>query len=418
LILLAACGSKPAASVQASATDGSDAHPIEVTTAAALARQVAVYIPATGSFVPRETSDIAPFTSGRVTETPVNAGAFVHKGDVLARLDDRDARLKLDQMQASADQMEASVRQAQAKIGLNQGAAFDATSVPEVQASRASYESAQAQAKLAEADSKRYASLVATGDVSQSNYEQKKTQADTAIAQANAARRQYEGALNAARQNYQGVELAQSSSGAARAQVAQAKKAVDDTVIRSPLSGYVTARPIAVGEYVTTSSKIATIVVADPIKLELQIPEADAARLSLGMTVSARVVAYGDRAFSGKVTALNPAVDASSRALTVEASFDNPNLTLRPGMFATARLLLPQTENAVLAPRAAVLTDANTNSSQAFAVENGRVRVRVVRIGEPEDGMVRILSGVSAGETLASSRLEQLYDGAAVRARH
>ena len=414
-VVLAACG-RSSAPVEAKATDGSDARPIEITTVVAISRQVSAYIPATGSFAALETSDVAPLTSGRVIETPVSAGAYVRKGEVLARLDDRDARLKLDQAQAAADQMEASLRQAQAKIGLNRGAEFNADVVPEVMAARASFESAQAQAKLAEADAKRYANLVHTGDVSQSNYEQKKTQAETAAAQANAARRQYDAAVNAARQNYQGVELAQSSLEGARAQLAQSRKALDDTVVHSPLSGYVTARPIAVGEYVTTASKIATIVVADPIKLELQIPEAETGRVKAGMAVSAQVAAYGGRTFSGAVTALNPAVDPNSRALTVEARFDNPDLTLRPGMFATARLLLPKTEEAILAPRAAVLTNPDTNSSQAFVVENGRARARVVRLGDAEDSMLRILSGVAAGETLASSRLGQLYDGAAVRA--
>jgi len=84
-------------------------------------------------------------------------------------------------------------------------------------------------------------------------------------------------------------------------------------------------------------------------------------------------------------------------------------------MFATARVLLPGTEKAVLVPRTAVLADPNADSAQAFVIEDGKARVRVVRIGEPENGLVRIASGLAGGEVVVASRLEQLYDGAAVR---
>jgi multidrug efflux pump subunit AcrA (membrane-fusion protein) len=86
-------------------------------------------------------------------------------------------------------------------------------------------------------------------------------------------------------------------------------------------------------------------------------------------------------------------------------------------MFSAARILLPETEEAILVPPAAVLSDPNTDSAQTFVIEDGRARVRVVRVGEREDGMVRLLSGVSEGETVATSNLDLLYDGLAVNKR-
>lgn len=410
LALLAGCSNTT--DQQAAADDAAEL--ILVATAKAEARDVDTYVEATGSFVADEGSDVAPLSPGRVVATPVDIGSFVEKGQIIARLDDSEAQLRLSSARASAAQAEAAVRQAEARIGLYGGASFDPAVVPEVQASRADYESAQAEVRLAAADARRYANLVKTGDVSQSAYETASTKEETAKAREDAARRQYEGAVNAARQNYGGVESANASLQAAKAQLGIAEKAVQDTIIRAPIAGYVSARPIAVGEYVGNTATIATILRAHPIKLELQVPESDAGGLHVGMPVTARVSAFDGRDFEGRISAVNPAVDANSRALTIEAKFDNPNLELKPGMFSTAHVLLPERERAVLVPRAAILADPNTNSSQAFVIEEGRAAVRVVRIGEPVDGMVRILSGVSAGENVAVTNLEQLYDGLAV----
>src|SRR5262249_22278425 len=156
-----------------------------------------------------------------------------------------DAKLRLDQALAAQQQAEASVRQAQSKIGLGQSQNFDANQVPEVLASRAAYESAAAQAKLAEADAQRYANLINSGDVSRSAYEKAKAAEETAQAQSNAARQTYEATLNNARQNYQGVATMEASLSGSRAQVALARKAVSDVEIKAPFSGYVSARPVA-----------------------------------------------------------------------------------------------------------------------------------------------------------------------------
>lgn len=91
------------------------------------------------------------------------------------------------------------------------------------------------------------------------------------------------------------------------------------------------------GEYVTPSAKIATIVKTNPLKVNLQLPEAEAARVRVGLPVTLSVAAFPNREFAGQVTALNPAVDQTSRALTVEAQVDNAANQLHPGMFVTAR---------------------------------------------------------------------------------
>jgi len=339
----------------------------------------------------------------------------VQQGQIIAKFDDRDAQLRLDQAIAAEQQAEAALRQAQSRIGLGVGQTFDPSSVPEVLSAKAAYESAQAQAKQAEADATRYENLIKTGDVSRTAFEKARTQADTAQAQANASRQQYEAMLNSARQNYQGVMTAQASLSGIKVQVEQAKKAVDDTVIRAPFSGYVSARPIAVGQYVALANKIATIVRITPIKLELQAPEANAPQMKISVPVDAAVPGYPDVVFHGMVTAINPAVDPTSRAFTAIAEFSNSNLTLKPGMFATARILLPGSSMGVFVPRSAVITDPSTNSSQVFFIRDGKARVAVVQLGPTEGDQVQILSGITAGMTIATDNLKDLYDGQSVK---
>src|ERR1700674_1173985 len=122
----------------------------------ATTREVSATVEATGSFVAHDSSDVAPNEAGIIVTTLVDVGDFVQPGQVIARLDDRDARLRLDQARAAQQQAEASVRQAQSKIGLGQNQAFDHNTVPEVLAAKAAYESAVAQQRLAQADYKRY----------------------------------------------------------------------------------------------------------------------------------------------------------------------------------------------------------------------------------------------------------------------
>lgn len=413
LLVLAGC-SKPSA-IPVSAAEAPKR--IAVPAAHATVRNVPAGFDVTGAFVADESSDIAPLVAGRVVSTPVDAGQFVRHGQVIAELDHRDAQLRVDQARAQLSQAMAAMRQAQSRIGYGGNGNFDPSNMPEVAAARAAYESARAQAKQAAADAQRFANLVATGDVSRSNYEKFRTQQETAEAQANAAKQQYEASLNAARQGWGGVESSQAAVEAARSQVAQAEKALADTTIHAPFDGYITDRPIAAGEYVALNNKIATIVKIGALKLELQAPEQRASQVKTGMTVNARVAAWPDRVFTGKVTAVNPSINPASRVFIVEARFDNPKAELRPGMFSTARVLLPGGENAVFVPKSAVQRDKTTDSYQLFTIENGAARLKVVVPGDVDGDFIRVVSGLAGNEIVATARLGELYDGAAVEAK-
>jgi RND family efflux transporter MFP subunit len=411
-LLLSACAPPPGGPDK---KDGVRPEKVVYATAQATVRNVPIFFQATGAFTAEETSDVAPAIGGRVAATPVEIGDYVRKGQPICVLEQREAQLKLDQARAGREQAKFFLSQAQSRVGWN-GGDFNPEQVPEVAASLASYEAARASAKLAAADAQRYANLVKSGDVSQSNYEKYKTQEQTAEAAANSARKQYEAQVNAARQNYRAIEAAQASLAAAESQLAQAEKNLGDTTIRAPFDGYITDRPVSVGQWVGTNNKAATIVRISTVRLQIQVPEQRAAQVKTGMAVTARVAAYPNRDFAGKVSAVVPSVDSSSRAFMVEARFENPKGELRPGMFANAKVLLPGTEPAVFVPAGAVIYDSTTDANHVYSVANGVAHLNVVLKGDTDGNQIRILSGLTGNETVVVDNQASLYDGATISA--
>ena len=229
---------------------------IAITVGKTEARNVPAFIQATGSLIADETSDVAPKVAGKIANVSANVGQFVAQGAVIAKIDDSDQRRALAEAQARVKQAVALVRQAEARLGLEANGRFNASAIPEVRSAAAMYEQARAELRQAEANEKRYRELVETGDVAMVTYESFKTTRDTAQARANAAREALEGQVNTARQNNQAIKSAQANVEAAQTEVGTAQQALTDTVVRAPFSGFISARPVAVGEYVSSASVI------------------------------------------------------------------------------------------------------------------------------------------------------------------
>jgi multidrug efflux pump subunit AcrA (membrane-fusion protein) len=372
---------------------------VEVSTAPAVSRNLPRFVEATGGLAADEQTDVAPTVAGRVVSIGVDLGSYVQRGAVLARLDDADARLRVEQSQAALAQSRSAVQQAEARIGLRAGQNFDPTRVAEVGAARAALE-------LAEKQLKRFEKLIESGDVSRSAYDQQKAQRDQ-------LREQYESALAQARQSYAAVQTARAAAQGFAVQVEQAQKGVRDVVVYAPISGYVSDRPADVGEYVSTSSKVATIVRTNPLRVRIDIPEQAIANVAPGQSVSVSVSAYPDRAFAGRVARISPNVSAQSRTLTVEAEVENGENLLKPGQFVTVRILLPQTDPAILVPARAVRTEGST--SRVYVIRDGVAQERLVQTGQREGDLVEIKGNVAADELVATSNVEQLADGVPVR---
>lgn len=431
LALCVSCGSTQSARERqnnSNTDEANSAAPVAVTTGKAVSREIPAVIQATGSLVAEETSDIAPKVAGKVTNIYANVGQFVSQGAVIAKLDENDARLRLAEAKANVAQAVAGVRQAEARLGLAPNGSFKATTIPEVRVANANYERSQSELRQAEVslqqaevNERRYRELVTTGDTPMITYEQfrttrdvARTARDTARANVNAAKQTLEGAINTAKQNNQAIKSAEAAVESARTQIGIAEQAVADTTIRAPFSGYISQRQTAVGEFVTSSTPIATILRTNPIKIQIQIPESDVPYVGIGRGVAVAVDAYKDRNFAGTVIAVNPAIDPTSRSAVVEATIENGDNALRTGMFATAKITRNGGSTGVFVPKTAVYEDKATQSQRVFVIQEGIAKLRTVQLGTEEGDSYQILVGVNADETVATSNLEQLYEGAKV----
>src|SRR5829696_2620861 len=372
---------------------------VEVTTAAVIKRDLPRFFEATGSLAGDQQTDVAPQTSGKVVAVGVDIGTYVRRGQMLVRLDDAELKLRVDQASAQVEQARAAVRQAEEKIGLRSGQAFDPNRVAEVSAARVAFD-------LAEKNLRRAEKLIESGDVSRSFYDDQRARRDQ-------LKEQYEVAVAQARQNYAGVDVARTNVANAQAQLALARKNLSYANIPSPIDGFVSERTADLGEYVSPQQKVVTIVRTNPLRIRIDIPEQAISEVSVGQSVSITTSAWPDRNFSGPVPRIAPNVSATSRTLTVEAEIENSSGALKPGQFATVRILQERAAPAVLVPARAVVTEAGV--SRLYVIKNGHAEQRLVQTGQAEGDLIEIKSGIAADEQVATGNLEQLSDGIAVK---
>lgn len=372
---------------------------IEVTTAAAIKRELPRFFEATGSLAGDQQTDVAPQTAGKVVAVGVEIGSPVKRGQILVRLDDAELKLRVDQAKTQVDQAKAAVRQAEEKIGLRSNQAFDPNRVAEVQAAKVTLD-------LAEKNLVRAEKLVESGDVSRSFY-------DDARARRDQLKEQYDVQLAQARQNFAAVQVARTNVANAEAALALARTNLSYAIIPSPIDGFVSERTADLGEYVSPQQKVATIVRTNPLRIRIDIPEQAIQEVQVGQAVSITTSAWPDRNFSGRVARIAPNVSATSRTLTVEAEIENSGGALKPGQFATVRILQTRAEPAVLVPSRAVLTQAGV--SRVFVIKDGHAEQRLVQTGQTEGDLIEIKNGVAADEQVATSNVEALSDGIAVK---
>ncbi len=380
-------GATACSSGDATVSAAAKPEPIAITTATVEQQPIDRFLRVTGSLAADEQAEVSAEVVGRIVETPVERGTRVTQGTVLARISGAEASAQLQEAEANAAQIAA-------RLGFSPDDTFDPKRVPDVMNAKASLE-------WAEAEFARMKSLLDQKVVSQSEFDQRRTQVE-------AARQQYQMAENSAQQSYRSLQ-------AARARVALARKTMADTTVRAPFAGLVAERLVSAGDYVTKGTKVATIVRIDPMRVELTVPEQSVALVSVGQSVKLTVDAYPNEVFDAKVRFVSPSLRTDQRALTVEAVAANPGGRLKPGLFATAAIQQPVGPAALLAPASAVETISGT--SRVYVVKNDKIEERIVTVGERVNDRIEITSGVQKGEVIAAEPRGRLADGLAVRTR-
>ena len=235
--------------------------------------------------------------------------------------------------------------------------------------------------------------------------------------------------LERARELREKKMMSQADLDSAEAQAKQANAQIDNTraviakkAIRAPFAGRTGIRQVNLGQFLDNGAAIVTLQSLDPVYVDFSLPQQDLAQLGVGMAVRVTTDAFPGQNFEGKLTAINPEVDAVTRNVRLQATLANPAGKLRPGMYVNVAAVLSQMEQVLMIPATAVLYAPYGDS--VFVVEDkkdektgatGKVlNQKFVRLGKTRGDFVVVTSGLEAGQTIVTTGVFKLRNGMSV----
>ncbi|MBI5047950.1 MAG: efflux RND transporter periplasmic adaptor subunit [Deltaproteobacteria bacterium] len=361
LLVLSSCSNENRAVKQ---SEKKDDKVFKVTTAVTVGKAIQRTIETTGTLAPWDEVTIGNEAAGTVDKVFVDLGDGVDEGGLLLRLDQKDAKTNLAVSEAL---LETNIR---------------------------SLERAKAVWQDAGANLKRYVNLFSEGVISISQRDAMQTQYDVADAQ---------------------LKQAEAQVNLAKAQLELSKKRLADTEIISPISGYVKKRFVSAGETLKDKSPLFILVKNDPLKFQGAVPESFAPEIDVGQDITVRIDAFPDHVFAGKIIRVSPSIDEKTRTFSIEARVPNHSNMLKSGFFAKVVIKTKQEKTVPFVPETAVYSFAGIN--KVYVIVNGAAAERFVKTGIREQGWVEIMEGIKPGEKVATTGLDQLFDGARIETK-
>lgn len=347
---------------------------------------------------------VVPKTSGTVKKLYVGLGDTVKAGDILFEIDDTEARLQVQQAQASLES-------AQANYDQNVGGSLE-TQLDQMQATVDSY---QIQYDDLKKELEETEALYEIGAASQSEVDNLKSSVNKAKIQLESAQKQLE--LNKGSILEDTKKSLQANITQAEASLASAQKQLDDTKVRAEIDGIVGTLNISEGSVVNAQGEAMTLVNMDNLKVSFHVSEDVINEISVSSPVYITVSAVSDDPMTATddpmtatVTNISEAADSSTRLYQVEAALSNTEGNLKPGMFANVRLVTETKEDTIVVPLNTVLTD--NGEKYVFVVdENNIAHKTVVETGLENATYIEITSGLNIGDTVVTKGQDFLSDG-------
>jgi RND family efflux transporter MFP subunit len=351
---------------------------VEVATVRADKGGRAALLNASGYVTPRQRATIAAKITARVNEIYVDEGMQVEPGQVLARLDDSDARARLHSAMAERDATAATL--GDLRVNLDN----------------------------AERELKRVDELWERKLVAEQNRDQAKMLVDSLKAR---------------------IVLAREQVGAGEARVKVAQQDLDNCTVRAPFGGIVVSKDAQRGEMVSpvsagggfTRTGIATIVDMASLEIEVDVNESYIARVKTGQPVSAVLDAYPDWQIPAKVRTVIPTADRQKATVKVRATFERldprilPDMGVKVTFLGEERSVSAEGAGRVLVSRAALVDEGGTTA--VFVHRDGRVERRAVRLGQVRGNEHEVVAGLSDGDQVVTTGAKQLRDGQSVRVK-
>ena len=332
---------------------------------------------ASGYVTARRRATVSARVTGRITEVLVEEGMPVRQGQVLARLDDSNARAALDLAEA------------------------------QLAAARSNLDEIVVRVREAETNHDRAGRLAAAGVIAAADLDTIGTEVNALIARLGAAN---------------------SAVAVAEKQVAQRRVDLADTIVRAPFDGIAISKDAQAGEMVSpvsagggfTRTGISTIVDMSSLEIQVDVNEATINRVSRGQPVTALLDAYPEWQIPARVITTVPAADRQKASVQVRIALDEVDPRILPDMGVKVSFLspvdrkgAPPERSGIFVPRRAVRTDDGQHV--VFVVRDGRAEQRSVTLGTVDGGQIEIQSGLSAGERIVLDGPDDLTNNARVR---
>lgn len=311
-----------------------------------------------GSLTGAATVDVSPRATGRLQEIAFRIGDRIARGQTIARVEDREIREQVRQADASFEVARASVRQREADL------------------------------KFAEVDLERSRSLFTRQLLPRQALDEADARQQIAAAQLDLARAQFE---------------------QAEARLEELRINLSNTVVTSPVDGFVARRFLDPGAYVTSNTPILAIVDLRLVRLVANVVEKDLTRVRPGVPAVAEVDAYPGEIFAGRVARVAPILETATRTASIEIEVPNLDFRLRPGMYARTRLTVGRREGVLVVPRNA-LVDLEGRRG-VFVPAGNKARFVAVGTGIQQAERVEITDGVGDGDRVITTGAGALRDG-------
>ncbi|MGY3491761.1 MULTISPECIES: efflux RND transporter periplasmic adaptor subunit [unclassified Bradyrhizobium] len=214
------------------------------------------------------------------------------------------------------------------------------------------------------------------------------------------------------------VDTAQAAYDQAKAGIAKTEALISQKLVRAPFEGDLGVRQVEVGQYLTAGTQIVSLTDLSVLYANLTVTEKQSSQIKVGQAVRVSVDAYPGRTFEGKITTIEPQIATDTRNIRVQATIQNPDSILKPGMFATTTIVLPGKPPVVTIPETAV--DYTLYGDSVFLItekkgDDGKTTLTAdrtfVKTGNRVEGRVEILKGLKAGDKVVAVGQIKLQSG-------
>jgi RND family efflux transporter MFP subunit len=355
-------------------------------------RDLEIKLTFTADILPAQQAAIFSKISGYIRRVYVDRGDFVKAGQLLAEIDDRELRALVDQARATLATGSASLQMARSTLEGNRA---------NLENQRANLVKARAVAENDARQAERMKTLFDRGLVAATDFENARTTAESSRASVQAALAQLRVAEVQITTSESQVQLAQAQVQTYRAALELAETNLANTRLLSPFAGYVSQRNLDPGAAVsaqsagTNTSSVGILTVQDiqTVKVQIEVPERDIARVKAGAPVRLAVDPYEGEAFRGTVSRIVHSLDPRTRAMGVEVDIPNPSGRLKPGMFARVEMLVETRHGVLTIPAEAVRL--GEDRPIVMVVRGGIVEPVAVELGAADARGVEVAGGLA-----------------------